>query len=145
MRAPSRRRVVLRKISAIGLVDPIAELVVLPDGGANGIDEVHLARAEQIMFGRRRPLHPIPGGVLLFARGVQGQRPDPHVRGRSFGFGIGCESMETEITLLLVVAAIHEIAENVGVVDGGRSASPEIRSDLVPSVEANSVPNSESS
>ena len=35
--------------------------------GADRVDEVHLARAEQVMLGRGRPLHEVPGGVLLAA------------------------------------------------------------------------------
>src|SRR5687767_11057405 len=60
-----RRDVVLLEIARIGLVDAGAELLVLPDRGADRIDEVHLAGAEQIMLDRGGPLHEVPGGVLL--------------------------------------------------------------------------------
>ena len=42
--------------------------------------------------------------------------------------------MEAQISLLLVVAAVHEIAEDVGVEDRRRSAGAEIRADLIPGI-----------
>ena len=112
----------------------LAELLVLPDRGADRIDEVHLAGAEQVVLDRGGPLHEVPGGVLLVREAGQRQRPDPDVRRRRRSRRVGGEGRVADIALLLVVAAIHEVAEDVGVEDHGRGAGAEIGADLVPGV-----------
>src|SRR5437868_13993530 len=66
-----RRDVVLLEIAWIGLRDPVAELAVLPHRGTYGVDEVHFARAEQVVLGGRRPLHEQPGCILLLREARQ--------------------------------------------------------------------------
>ena len=95
----------------------LAELLVLPDRGADRVDEVHLAGAEQVVLGRGRPLHEVPGGVLLLGEVGHGQRPDPDIRRRRLGGRVGGERRVGDVARLLVVAAIHEVAEDVGVED----------------------------
>ena len=81
-----------------------------------------------------RPLQEVPGGVLLGAGIVHGQRPDPDVGRGSRGRRVGREGRIAEVAGFLVVAAVHEVAEDVGVEDHGGSAGTEVGADLVPGV-----------
>ncbi len=81
-----------------------------------------------------RPLQEVPGGVLLGAGIVHGQRPDPHVGRGCSRCRVGRERRIAQVAGFLVVAAVHEVAEDVGVEDHGGSARTEVGADLVPGV-----------
>ena len=131
---PRRRCVVLVEVTRILGVDAAAEFLVLPDRGADRIDEVHLAGPEQVVLDRGCPLHEVPGGILLHASGVHRQRPYPDVGCRSCRRRVGRERRIAQIARFLVVAAVHEVAENIGVENHGGSAGTQVSADLVPGV-----------
>ena len=84
------------------------------------------------MLGSGGPLHEIPGGIQVLGELGHGQRPDPDVRRRTLGIRVGRERRVGQLAGHGVVAAVHEVAENVGVEDHARLAGPKIRADLVP-------------
>ena len=113
----------------------LAEFLVLPDRGADRIDEVHLAGAEQVVLGPEAHCMKYQAASFCLPKELTW----PATRSRRWASGpwrpgLAAKACEAEIALLLVVAAIHEVAEDVGVEDHRRGAGAEIGADLIPGV-----------